>query len=70
MNKGHSASCFIYGYVSSDQKKKERYYWLHKRHFYMEIIVTMVSVNLVRNTFSSLFCLSWKPENKNQIFCN
>ena len=23
MNKGHSASCFIYGYVSSDQKKKK-----------------------------------------------
>ena len=23
MNKGHSASCFIYGYVSSDQKKRK-----------------------------------------------
>ena len=47
---------------------QERFYKDFERDFYTEIIVTIVSTNLVTNSMLCLFCSLIENKKQNQIF--
>ena len=56
---------------SSSQWKNpvyKRFYQQLERYFYMKIIVTMISTDLITNSFLASFCPSLQTRSKNQVF--